>query len=86
MEIEALKADGYFAHPYHSWERGLNESTNGLIPMSSNRGLTHCSVLNYHPLGTISRSLIRWYPPFQPPICFAEDHLKTYMPHKKNIV
>lgn len=21
----------YFAHPYHSWERGLNEHINGLI-------------------------------------------------------
>lgn len=26
-----LKADFYFAHPYHSWERGLNEHTNGLV-------------------------------------------------------
>jgi IS30 family transposase len=27
----ALKARIYFAHPYASWERGLNENTNGLI-------------------------------------------------------
>lgn len=27
----ALGASTYFAHPYHSWERGLNENTNGLI-------------------------------------------------------
>ena len=26
-----LKAHCYFAAPYHSWERGLNEHTNGLI-------------------------------------------------------
>ncbi len=28
---EALSTDFYFAHPYSSWERGLNEHTNGLI-------------------------------------------------------
>ena len=27
----ALGAPVYFAHPYHSWERGLNENTNGLL-------------------------------------------------------
>lgn len=26
-----LEADFYFARPYHSWERGLNEHTNGLV-------------------------------------------------------
>ena len=28
---KALKAKFYFAHPFASWERGLNENTNGLI-------------------------------------------------------
>jgi len=27
----ALKTSCYFATPYHSWERGLNEHTNGLV-------------------------------------------------------
>jgi len=26
-----LAVDFYFAHPYCSWERGLNKNTNGLI-------------------------------------------------------
>lgn len=28
---EVINISCYFAHPYHSWERGINENTNGLI-------------------------------------------------------
>jgi transposase, IS30 family len=37
---QALGVDFFFAHPYHSWERGANENLNGLIrqyvPKSTN--------------------------------------------------
>jgi len=31
MLSKVLDANVYFAKPYHSWERGLNENTNGLV-------------------------------------------------------
>lgn len=35
---ELLGVDVYFATPYHSWERGLNEHTNGLLKQFFSEG------------------------------------------------
>jgi len=60
----ALKAKVYFAHPYCSWERGLNENTNGLVrqycPKKSDFSLFDCDylqavaeLLNHRPRKTL---------------------------------
>jgi IS30 family transposase len=40
----ALNADFYFCHPYSSWERGLNENTNGLIRQFFPKGSEFISI------------------------------------------
>ena len=35
-----LEAKSFFAHPYHSWERGLNENTNGLLRQYFPKGVS----------------------------------------------
>ena len=46
---KALEAETYFAHPYSSWGRGINENTNGLLrqffPKKTNfRGTTQKAI------------------------------------------
>ncbi len=43
---KALDVDVYFAHPYSSWERGINENTNGLIRQYFPKGTDFNKVTN----------------------------------------
>jgi transposase, IS30 family len=52
MEMEkSAGIRAYFAHPYHSWERGTNENTNGLIRWYFPKGTD---------FGTISDEALAW--------------------------
>lgn len=61
----------YFAHPYHSWERGTNENTNGLIRWYLPKGTdfsavseqTICNVQQC--LNTRPRKRLKWKTPLE---------------------
>lgn len=43
-----LGANVYFAKPYHSWERGLNENTNGLLRQYFPKGIDFSKITAYY--------------------------------------
>ncbi|MGR3179375.1 MAG: IS30 family transposase [Candidatus Anammoxibacter sp.] len=70
LELKSkLDVDIYFAHPYHSWERGLNENTNGLIrqyfPKKTDlRNISNNQVLHVqHLINNRPRKSLRFYTP-----------------------
>ena len=61
----------YFAHPYHSWERGTNENTNGLIRWYVPKGTDFATVSEEriaeieHKLNTRPRKRLGWRTPLE---------------------
>jgi len=61
----------YFAHPYHSWERGTNENTNGLLRQYLPKGtdlteVTEAQLRSYvHQLNHRPRKCLGYRSPFQ---------------------
>jgi IS30 family transposase len=61
----------YFAHPYHSWERGANENTNGLIRRYLPKGTDFATIPDSeikrieHLINSRPRKRLGWKSPYQ---------------------
>ncbi|MCR9191194.1 MAG: IS30 family transposase [Gammaproteobacteria bacterium] len=66
---EQLDTEFYFAHPYSSWKRGLNENTNGLVRQYLKKGscfdtVTEATLINImHRLNTRPRKHLNYLTP-----------------------
>ena len=54
--VQELGGSFYFANPYHSWERGLNEHTNGLVRQYFPKG-TDFTILTHKEVEEVERKL-----------------------------
>ena len=52
---KTLATDFYFAHPYHSWERGANENTNGLLRQYFPKDTNFLDVSDHEVCAAVSR-------------------------------
>ena len=63
---QELNTKIYFANPYHSWERGRNENTNGLIRQYFLKKLTHRDILKVESmLNNRPRKRFQWLTPLE---------------------
>ncbi len=70
-----LNIDVYFAHPYQSWERGLNENTNGLLRQYFPKRTDLCKVSIEHMLNNRPRKLLNF---------FTSDEVFNHRSYKTN--
>jgi transposase, IS30 family len=74
----ALNTQCFFAKPYHSWERGLNEHTNGLIRQYFPKNMpldniTHSHVLKVqHLINQRPRAILNFKMPYQ--VAYPSHH------------
>lgn len=68
---KAINISCYFAHPYHSWERGTNENTNGLIRWYLPKGTDFAKISDgeikrtEYSLNTRPRKRLGWRTPLE---------------------
>lgn len=68
---ERTKLKAFFAHPYHSWERGANENANGLLREYFPKGTDFSTIsdmelrLVEHKLNSRPRKRLGWLSPLQ---------------------